>query len=109
MLEVHVKQVTVFMTEPRSIIKILNVEKIDHIEKMWLAKLKEIAVDKYYGVVWDNLILISLCFYMLNILSVYLRNVLPTLKVPYSHFQIIIFHPRLQWSSPALVIFKQIL
>lgn len=59
MLEVHVKQVTVYMTEPRSIVKILNVEKRDRIEKMWLAKLKEIAVAKHYGVVWDNLILIS--------------------------------------------------
>lgn len=93
------------MTEPRSIIKILKVEKRDHIEKMRLAKLKEIAVDKYYGVVWDNLILISLCFYMLNVLSVYLRNVLP----PILTFSTIIFHPRLQWSSPALLIFKQIL
>lgn len=59
MLEVHVKQVTVYMTEPRSIIKILNVEKRDHVEKMWLAKLKEIAVGKHYSVVWSNLILIS--------------------------------------------------
>lgn len=69
-LRTHVKQVTVYMTELRSIIKILNVEKRDHIEKMRLAKLREIAVGKHYGVVWDNLILISQCFFMLNVISV---------------------------------------